>query len=314
MSALMEARNIVVTGAAGFIGSNFVEFLVQTYDNPSITIIDSLTYAGDRSRLNDFSNQISFYEEDIADRRTLEKIFEKENPDIVVNFAAESHVDRSIESGEPFIQSNVRGAHNLMEASIEQGIEKFIQISTDEVYGSKEEGKFREEDKLEPSSPYSASKASADMLANSFYVTHDLPVVIARPTNNFGPRQHTEKLIPKFINKAINGEKLPLYGEGTNIRDWLYVKDNCRAIDLLLREGESGEIYNIGANNLKQNIEVTRRILEILGKDENLIEFVEDRKGHDQRYAVDSSKIKNLGWRSEVEFEEGLTKTIEWCQ
>jgi dTDP-glucose 4,6-dehydratase len=314
MSALMEARNIVVTGAAGFIGSNFVEFLVQTYDNPSITIIDSLTYAGDRSRLNDFSNQISFYEEDIADRRTLEKIFEKENPDIVVNFAAESHVDRSIESGEPFIQSNVRGAHNLMEASIEQGIEKFIQISTDEVYGSKEEGKFREEDELEPSSPYSASKASADMLANSFYVTHDLPVVIARPTNNFGPRQHTEKLIPKFINKAINGEKLPLYGEGTNIRDWLYVKDNCRAIDLLLREGESGEIYNIGANNLKQNIEVTRRILEILGKDENLIEFVEDRKGHDQRYAVDSSKIKNLGWRSEVEFEEGLTKTIEWCQ
>lgn len=310
----MERKNLLVTGAAGFIGSNFVEYLFQKYDYPAITVVDKLTYAGDRTRLDDFSDEISFYEEDIADRGALKKIFEKEVPDLVVNFAAESHVDRSIESGEPFIHSNVRGAHNLMEVSVEKGIDKFIQISTDEVYGSKKEGKFRDEDKLEPSSPYSASKASADMLANSFNVTHDLPVVVARPTNNFGPRQNTEKLIPKFISKAKKEEKLPLYGDGKNVRDWLYVKDNCKAVDLLLRKGEPGEIYNIGGDNRWQNIEVTKKILELLGKDEKLIEFVEDRKGHDTRYAVDSSKIRNLGWEPKVNFEEGLRKIIERYQ
>ncbi|MFB6159272.1 MAG: dTDP-glucose 4,6-dehydratase, partial [Candidatus Nanohalobium sp.] len=192
----------------------------------------------------------------------------------------------------------------------EHELEKFIQISTDEVYGSREEGKFKEEDPLDPSSPYSASKASADMVANSFKVTHNLPVLIVRPTNNFGPNQHPEKLIPKFISRAKEGKNLPVYGDGTNVRDWLYVKDNCRAIDLLLREGKVGEIYNVGANQFKQNIEVTKKILELVGAEEDLIDFVEDRKGHDQRYAVDSSKIRKLGWEPEVDFEEGLEKMI----
>ncbi|MFB6200109.1 MAG: dTDP-glucose 4,6-dehydratase, partial [Candidatus Nanohaloarchaea archaeon] len=192
----------------------------------------------------------------------------------------------------------------------EHELEKFIQISTDEVYGSREEGKFKEEDPLDPSSPYSASKASADMVANSFKVTHDLPVLIVRPTNNFGPNQHPEKLIPKFISRAKEGKSLPVYGDGTNVRDWLYVKDNCRAIDLLLKEGETGEIYNVGANQFKQNIEVTKKILELVGANENIIEFVEDRKGHDQRYAVDSSKIRDLGWEPKVSFEEGLKKIL----
>lgn len=304
-------KSILVTGAAGFIGSNFIEFLYEKYDNPNITVVDKLTYAAEKSRLEEFEN-LRFVEADISDKRKMEEIFEEENFSYVVNFAAESHVDNSIELGKPFVRSNVEGAYTLMDvASQRDELEKFIQISTDEVYGSVDEGKAKEGDSLEPSSPYSASKASADMLANSFRVTHDLPVIIARPTNNFGPNQHKEKLIPKFVNRAKKGKKLPVYGDGTNVRDWLYVKDNCRAIETLLKKGEPGEIYNIGANQFRENIEVTKKILEILDKDEALIEYVEDRKGHDQRYAVDSSKIRNLGWEPQVGFEKGLKKTIE---
>lgn len=306
----MGEKKLLVTGGAGFIGINFLEFLYKKYEAPDITVIDKLTYAGDRDRLKKFEG-INFVKGDISDRQRVEDLFTEYNFDYIVNFAAESHVDRSIDSGKPFIRSNVEGAYTLMEVAKDHEIDKFIQISTDEVYGSREEGKFKESDNLDPSSPYSASKASADMIANSFKVTHNLPVIIARPTNNFGPYQHEEKLIPKFIFRARKGKKLPVYGDGTNVRDWLYVEDNCRAIDLLLRKGESGEIYNIGANQFKQNIEVTKKILDIVGVGEDLIEFVEDRKGHDQRYAVDSSKIRDLGWEPEVGFEEGLRKTIE---
>jgi dTDP-glucose 4,6-dehydratase len=304
----MKGKNILITGGAGFIGSNFIEFLCEKYENIDITAVDKLTYAADKSRLEPYLDGITFVEADISDAEKMEKVFSRENPDFIVNFAAESHVDRSIESGKLFMRSNVEGAYTLMDVAKEYNIEKFIQISTDEVYGSREEGKFTEEDSLDPSSPYSASKASADMVANSFKVTHNLPVIVVRPTNNFGPNQHPEKLIPKFISRAKDGKSLSVYGDGTNIRDWLYVKDNCQAIDLLLREGKTGEIYNVGANQFKQNIEVTKKILELVGADEDLIEFVEDRKGHDQRYAVDSSKIRDLGWKPKVSFEEGLKK------
>lgn len=303
----MEDKNILVTGGAGFIGSNFIDFLFEKYNSPSIVVLDKLTYAGDKSRISSYLENIEFIKGDISDRETVEKVF-SDNIDYVVNFAAESHVDRSIESGDPFVKSNVKGVYVLMDVAKDYDISKFVQVSTDEVYGSIEKGKALENDHLDPSSPYSASKASADMFANSFKVTYDLPVIIARPTNNFGPNQHPEKLIPKFIQKAEKSEKLPVYGDGTNTRDWLYVKDNCRAIDLLLREGQTGEIYNIGANQFKQNIEVTKKILDLVGADDSLIEFVEDRKGHDQRYAIDSSKIRALGWRPKVGFEEGLKK------
>lgn len=307
----MNSKNILITGGAGFIGSNFVEFISKKYENTNITVVDKLTYAADKSRLEPYLDSINFVEGDISDTEKMEKIFSQEKPDFVINFAAESHVDRSIESGKPFMRSNVEGAYTLMDIAKEHEIEKFIQISTDEVYGSREEGKFKEFDSLDPSSPYSASKASADMVANSFKVTHNLPVIIVRPTNNFGPNQHPEKLIPKFISRAKEDKKLPVYGDGTNVRDWLYVKDNCRAIDLLLREGKPGEIYNVGANQFKQNIEVTEKILELVGADEDLVEFVEDRKGHDQRYAVDSTKIRELGWEPKISFEEGLRKTVK---
>jgi dTDP-glucose 4,6-dehydratase len=304
-------KSILITGGLGFIGSNFIEFLYEKYSNPAITVIDKSTYAADKSRIEEYLNELTFYEEDISNMERMKEIFHENEFDYIINFAAESHVDRSIESGKPFMKSNVEGVYTLMDVAKENNIEKFIQISTDEVYGSREEGKFKEEDTLNPSSPYSASKASADMIASSFKVTHNLPVIIVRPTNNFGPNQHPEKLIPKFISRAKEGKRLPVYGDGTNVRDWLYVKDNCRAIDLLLREGETGEVYNVGANQFKKNIEVTKKIIDLVGKDENLIEFVEDRKGHDQRYAVDSSKIRELGWEPKISFEEGLKKTIK---
>jgi dTDP-glucose 4,6-dehydratase len=304
-------EKFLVTGGAGFIGSNFIEYLLENYDNPEITVIDKLTYAGSREKLEGIEGWINFVEADIAERNSKVKKAVEE-AEVIVNFAAESHVDRSIDSGSPFVHSNVEGAQNLMELANQKRVEKFIQISTDEVYGSIENGKAKEGDKLDPSSPYSASKASADLFANSFKVTHDLPICIVRPVNNYGPRQHPEKLIPKFISRAKQDKKLPVYGDGTNVRDWLYVKDNCRAIDTVIKKGETGEIYNVGADNFKQNIEITRKILKELGKTEELIEFVEDRKGHDQRYAVDSTKIRELGWKPQVDFEKGLKKTIEY--
>jgi dTDP-glucose 4,6-dehydratase len=304
----MKDKTILITGAAGFIGSNFVEHLFEEYENPDIIVVDKLTYAGSKEKIEEFLDDIQFVEADIKDSEKMRPLIE--DADIIVNFAAESHVDRSIESGDPFVQSNVQGAQNLMKLANEEGIDKFIQISTDEVYGSIEEGKAKEGDKLDPSSPYSASKAAADMFANSFKITHNLPICIVRPVNNFGPKQNPEKLIPKFIKLAKNNEKLPLYGDGSNIRDWLYVKDNCRAIDTVIQKGEPGEIYNIGADQFKTNLEVTKKILELLEKPEDLIEFVEDRKGHDQRYAVESTKLRKLGWKPKTSFEEGLKEII----
>lgn len=301
-------KRFLITGAAGFIGSNFVEYLFEEYEDPEITVVDKLTYAGSKEKLSEILDDIKFVKTDIKDTERMRPLIEE--ADVIVNFAAESHVDRSIESGDPFVQSNVQGAQNLMKLANEEGIEKFIQISTDEVYGSIEEGKAKEGDKLDPSSPYSASKASADMFANSFKVTHDLPICVVRPVNNFGPKQHSEKLIPKFIKLSKNNEKLPLYGDGSNVRDWLYVKDNCRAIDTVIREGETGEIYNVGADQFRTNLEVTKKILDLLDKPEDLIEFVEDRKGHDQRYAVDSTKLRKLGWEPKTSFEEGLEEIV----
>ncbi|MFB6199960.1 MAG: dTDP-glucose 4,6-dehydratase [Candidatus Nanohaloarchaea archaeon] len=308
----MENKNLLITGGAGFIGSNFVNLLFEKHDSPNIVVLDKLTYAGEKSRLEPYLDEIEFIKGDISDKNTVKQIFSSRDIDYVVNFAAESHVDRSIESGDPFVKSNVRGAYTLMDVAREQNIEKFIQISTDEVYGSIKNGKAKEGDSLNPSSPYSASKASADVFANSFYVTYNLPVIIVRPTNNFGPKQHKEKLIPKFIVRAERGEKLPIYGDGTNVRDWLYVKDNCRAIELLMRKGKPGETYNIGADNHKTNLEVVQKILELTDNPESLIEFVEDRKGHDQRYAVDSEKIRSMGWNPQSPFENVLKETIAY--
>ncbi|MFB6209887.1 MAG: dTDP-glucose 4,6-dehydratase [Candidatus Nanohaloarchaea archaeon] len=299
----------LVTGGAGFIGSNFVEHLIENRSDAEVVVLDKLTYAGEKSNIEAYLDEVKFVEGDIQDRDVTRDLVSE--ADVVVNFAAESHVDRSIESGEPFIDSNVRGAHNLMEVAVEEGVKKFVQISTDEVYGSLEEGKASEDSRLDPSSRYSATKASADMIANAMRVTHDLPVCTVRPTNNYGPRQHEEKLIPKFITRARNGEKLPLYGDGSNVRDWLYVKDNCRAIELVAEKGEPGEIYNVGAQNFRTNLEVTKMILDRLDRSEDLIEFVEDRAGHDQRYAVDTEKIEQLGWSPEVSFKTGIEKTIE---
>ncbi|MFB6208221.1 MAG: dTDP-glucose 4,6-dehydratase [Candidatus Nanohaloarchaea archaeon] len=306
----LDGRRILVTGGAGFIGSNFVHYLQDEYDNPEITVLDKLTYAGSKENLEPHLEDITFVKGDIADRSTVEEVLP--GHDFVVNFAAESHVDRSIDSGDPFVHSNVDGAYTLMDVARQTGIEKFIQISTDEVYGSIEEGKAKEGDPLDPSSPYSASKAAADMFANAMHTTYGFPVVIARPTNNYGPRQHPEKLIPKFITNALNGEELPLYGDGSNVRDWLYVKDTCTALELLLQKGENGDIYNIGGDNFRTNVEVTEKILEATHKAEDLISFVDDRKGHDYRYAVDSSKIRELGWESQMDFDKGLTETLDF--
>ena len=230
--------------------------------------------------------------------------------DAVVNFAAESHVDRSIEGAEPFVSTNVQGTQTLLNAANDAEIDRFVQISTDEVYGQIVDGSFSEEDPLNPRNPYSATKASADLLAQSYETTHGLPVVITRTCNNYGPNQHPEKLIPKFITNATQGKSLPVYGDGSNVREWIYVEDNCRALDLVLREGDVGEVYNIGTDEEKTNLEVTQAILEAVGASEDLIEFVDDRAGHDQRYALDSSKVESLGWEPQYSFEEGLGETV----
>lgn len=301
---------VLVTGGAGFIGSNFVRYLLSEYETDEIITLDALTYAGSRSNLKGVLDnpRHKFIEGDIRDRELVSSLVSK--VDTIVNFAAESHVDRSIDGAEPFVTTNVQGTQVLLDAASEADIDRFLQISTDEVYGQILDGNFSEGDRLNPRNPYSATKAGADHLAQSFYTTHNLPVLITRTCNNFGPRQHPEKLIPKFITNAAAGEALPLYGDGTNIREWIYVEDNCRALDLVLREGEPGEIYNIGTDAEKTNLEVTRAILNAVGSDENLIKFVDDRAGHDQRYALNTEKIKRLGWEPKYTFEEGLENTV----
>lgn len=301
---------ILVTGGAGFIGSNFVHYLIENSDDEVITL-DALTYAGSMENLDGVLEHPShqFVEGDIRDAALVEDLIE--DSDAVVNFAAESHVDRSIEGAEPFVSTNVQGTQTLLDAATDADIDRFLQISTDEVYGQIFDGTFSEDDPLNPRNPYAATKASADLLAQSYETTHGLPVLITRTCNNFGPRQHPEKLIPKFITNAAQGNSLPVYGDGSNVREWIFAEDNCRALDCVLREGDTGEIYNIGTDEEKTNLEVTRAILDAVGASEDLIEFVDDRAGHDQRYALDSSKIEALGWSPEYTFKDGLKRTVD---
>jgi len=305
---------ILVTGGAGFIGSNFIHYQLENYDDQIINV-DKLSYAGNLENLKDVEADpnYEFLQLDICNKEKIDQIMHR-GIDYIVNFAAESHVDRSIEDPSIFVKTNIEGTQNLLDLSLKFGVKKFLQISTDEVYGSLgKNGKFSEESSLNPSNPYAASKASADLLVKSYFKTYNLPINITRCSNNFGPYQYPEKLIPLFIINALHNEKLPVYGDGSNIRDWIYVKDHCKAVDLVMRNGEVGEIYNVGADNEKTNLEITGQILSLLSKTELLIKHVKDRKGHDYRYAVESSKIKKqLGWKSEFDFENAMIKTLNW--
>ncbi|MEA2015983.1 MAG: dTDP-glucose 4,6-dehydratase [Actinomycetota bacterium] len=307
-------KTLLVTGGAGFIGSNFIHYMLKKYPEYKIINLDKLTYAGNLENLKDIDDNpnYNFIRGDIADKKIIDEIFDSRRVDVVVNFAAESHVDRSIEEPGVFIQTDVYGTFVLLEA-IRKYDGLFLQISTDEVYGSIENGSFKEEDPLKPNSPYSASKAGAEMIARSFYKTYGTPVIITRTSNNFGPYQYPEKIIPLFVTNLIDNKKVPLYGDGMNVRDWIYVEDNCNALDRVLHRGKVGQIYNIGAGNEKPNIWITKKIIGILAKSEDMIEPVKDRLGHDRRYSIDFSKIKKeLGWETSYNFEEALEKTVNW--
>ena len=305
---------ILITGGAGFIGSNFVKYMLDKYSDYDIVNLDALTYCGNLENLKDIEDMdnYTFVKGDIRDKDLVYDLVSKS--DFVINFAAESHVDRSITDPEIFIKSNVLGTQVLLNAAKDCGVEKYIQISTDEVYGTLgETGYFSESTPLQPNSPYSASKAGGDLITRAYFETFDLPVNITRCSNNYGPYQCPEKLIPLMISNALEGKKLPIYGDGKNIRDWLHVYDHCQAIDLVLHEGKLGEVYNIGGHNERQNIQIVKLILDALGKDESLIEFVADRLGHDRRYAIDADKIRNeLGWKPKYTFETGIKETIQW--
>ncbi len=310
---------LIVTGGAGFIGSNFIFYMMKNHPNDRIVCIDKLTYAGNEKTLVSLmgARNFRFVKQDICDRTEIFRIFDEERPDVVVNFAAESHVDRSIEAPAVFLTTNILGTQVLMDACREYGTKRFHQVSTDEVYGDlpldRPDLLFTEDMPLRASSPYSASKAGADLLVQAYARTYGLSVSISRCSNNYGPYQFPEKLIPLMIANALAKQPLPVYGKGLNVRDWLYVEDHCRAIDLILRKGKAGEVYHIGGHNEMRNIDIVKLICKALGVSESLITFVEDRKGHDLRYAIDASKIeKALGWRPETSFDEGLTKTVEW--
>ena len=302
---------LLVTGGAGFIGSNFVHYALENTTNDVVTL-DALTYAGSRSNLDGTleNDRHRFVEGDIRDRDLVDELVT--DVDAVVNFAAESHVDRSIDSAEPFVSTNVQGTQTLLDAARTHDVDRFLQVSTDEVYGEVLDGTFSEDDPLEPRNPYAATKAGADLLARSYHTTYGLPVVITRSSNNYGPHQHPEKLIPKFITNAASGDSLPVYGDGSNVREWTYVTDNCRGIDRVLRDGVPGEVYNIGSGEELSNLEVTRRIIEATGASEDLVEFVEDRPGHDQRYALDTTKVTELGWEPRWTVDEGLAETVNY--
>ena len=311
--------NIIVTGGAGFIGSNFVYYLLEKHPEDKVICYDALTYAGNLETLAEAekNENFKFIRGDIADRAMVYRMFEEEKPDIVVNFAAESHVDRSIHQPEIFLRTNVLGTQVLLDACRKYDVKRFHQVSTDEVYGDlpldRPDLFFTETTNLHTSSPYSASKAGADLLVHAYHRTYEVPVTISRCSNNYGPYHFPEKLIPLMIINALHDKKLPVYGKGENVRDWLYVKDHCAAIDLILRKGRVGETYNIGGHNERRNIDVVRTILKELGKPENLIEHVEDRKGHDRRYAIDPTKIhEELGWEPATKFDEGIKRTIQW--
>ena len=312
-------KKILVTGGAGFIGGNFVHYMVNKYPEYMIVNLDALTYAGNLETLKPVEDKpnYKFVKGDIADREFIFDLFKKEKFDIVVNFAAESHVDRSVEDPGIFVKTNIVGTQVLLDASKEFGVERYHQVSTDEVYGDlpldRKDLFFTESTPLNPSSPYSASKASADLLVNAYYRTFGLPTTISRCSNNYGPYHFPEKLIPLIISRALVDKSIPVYGKGDNIRDWLYVKDHCVAIDLIIHKGKVGEVYNIGGHNEKTNLEVVKTILKELGKSEDLIKFVNDRPGHDKRYAIDPIKIKNeLGWQPTTKFDEGIKLTIKW--
>ncbi len=305
---------LLVTGGAGFIGSCFVRHILNTYKDYKVVNLDALTYCGNLENLNDVKDNpnYTFIHGNICDKDLVRDIIK--DVDCVVNFAAESHVDNSIKHPEIFVETNVQGTLNLLQACKEIGIEKYLQVGTDEVYGSLgKTGYFYETTPIQPNSPYSASKASADLLVRAYYETYKLPVLNTRCSNNYGPYQYPEKLIPFFISQLLKGEKVPVYGDGLNVRDWLYVYDHCKAIDVVLHKGRIGEVYNIGGHNEKTNMEITRLILDAMGKDESSIKYVEDRLGHDRRYAIANDKIQSeLGWEPSVTFEEGIKLTIDW--
>lgn len=310
---------VFVTGGAGFIGSNFIFYMLRRHHDYRIVCIDSLTYAGNLSTLSSVMDDpaFRFARISITDKEGIDKIFEEEHPDTVVNFAAESHVDRSIENPSIFLETNIIGTQILMDACRKYGVKRFHQVSTDEVYGDlpldRPDLFFTEKTPLKTSSPYSASKASADLLVLAYHRTYGLPVSVSRCSNNYGPYQFPEKLIPLMVINALNGKPLPVYGSGENVRDWLYVEDHCKAVDLIIHNGETGTVYNVGGHNEMRNIDIVKTIIGILGKDESLIKFVEDRKGHDRRYAIDPAKIStDLGWKPETAFAEGLKKTVQW--
>ena len=311
-------KNILVTGGAGFIGSNFIYYELEKHPDRRIVCLDALTYAGNLETLERAlkSKNFRFVKGDITDRKAVEALFEEESFDAVVNFAAESHVDRSIDEPEVFLKTNILGTQVLLDACRKRAI-RFHQVSTDEVYGDlpldRPDLFFTEETPIHTSSPYSASKAAADLLVTAYFRTYGAKVTISRCSNNYGPYHFPEKLIPLIITNALEGKELPVYGEGKNVRDWLYVEDHCKAIDLILENGRLGEVYNIGGHNEKTNLEVVKTVLKILGKSEDLIRFVKDRPGHDMRYAIDPTKIRNeLGWYPETTFEDGIEKTVKW--
>lgn len=311
---MIHLKNILVTGGMGFIGSNFIRYMLKKHPDYNYINLDKLTYAGNPDNLRDVINKenYKFVKGDICDKNIVQGIME--NVDAVVHFAAESHVDKSIGNPDAFINTNIYGTYVLLELGKEFNINKFIMISTDEVYGSIPLGKSsKENDAIVPRSPYAASKASAECLAYSYYTTYNLPVIITRSSNNFGPYQYPEKVIPLFITNLLEDKKIPLYGDGKNIRDWLYVKDNCEAIDMVLQNGKNGDIYNIAGNNEKQNIEIANLIIKLMNKDKDYIEYVEDRPGHDRRYSLNCSKIKDeLDWTPKYDFYEFMRKTVEW--
>lgn len=308
--------HVLVTGGAGFIGSNFIRYMLQQHEQVHIVNLDLLTYAGNSENLQEFTNdpRYTFVKGNIGDSQLVDDLIQQYNIDIIVNFAAESHVDRSIRDPRVFVETNVLGTQVLLEAARRHSVAKFVQISTDEVYGSLgDSGAFTELSPLMPNSPYSASKASADLLVRAYYETYGLPAVITRCSNNYGPYQFPEKLIPLMIIRALRDEPLPVYGDGRNVRDWLHVEDHCAAVDLVIRQGRIGEVYNIGGHNEQRNIDIVKRILQMLGKPESLIRFVEDRLGHDYRYAIDPTKLTTeLGWKPKYTFDTGLSATVEW--
>ncbi len=311
-------RKVLVTGGAGFIGSNYVHYHTEKYPDDSLSVLDKLTYAGNLPNINDLieSGKINFVKGDITDLEFVRQLFQKEKFDLVINFAAETHVDRSILDPGIFVQTNIVGTHNLLMVSRETGVKRYHQISTDEVYGDLGDGStdfFTEQTPLAPNCPYAAAKASADLLVRAYFETYGFPATISRCSNNYGPYQFTEKLIPYFFKLASEGQPLPIYGDGKNVRDWVYVLDHCRAIDLIASSDRHGEIFNVGGHNERNNLQIAAEILTFLGKSPDAIRFVEDRKAHDRRYAIDPSKInKELGWETTVMFSEGIKKTFQW--